>query len=452
MTDTLTCDDCGHHWPNTPTPPPNINPTTGEIRQPVNLPDNFWQTRPELNHIRQAAHNRLVSADATLIATLARAVTLVPPSHVLPAIVGGQVSLNLFTSILDPSGGGKSAAKSVATLLVPIHRKHIVDPILPSSGEGLIEAFMGNEDVIGDDGKKRKERRQIMTAGYAWIDEGQSLLAQSDRSGSIVMETIRSAWMGGDLGQHNATEERKRWLREHRYRLCMTVGFQLTYAAQLIADGEGGTPQRFTFALGTDPTVNPNHDWPGPLNLEQWTSTTSHLTDIDVHPDITTGIRDRRLARSQGRLIVDPLDTHADLRKLKLAAALAILAGRDDINLEDWELATEIDNTSCAVRTMAVERADGLNHQLRETGIRLAIEKEERLDLAKVKRATEAGARSISRRVWRHGPTSLDGAWRLVKSTHRDNADRHDALALAVEREWLTDHGDTLARGRVDPR
>ena len=252
-------------------PPDGVNPETGEISSPYNIPNTFWNTRPTLQHIRQAAHNRLVSADALLIATLARVVTQTTHRVVLPATVGGRASLNLFVSIVDPSGGGKTAAVQVSRELVPLNRDDIADPILPSSGEGLIEAFFGYVPEEQPDGKTRKVKRQIKQAGFAMVDEGQSLLAQSDRTGSTIMETIRSAWIGGDLGQHNAAEDRKRWLKAHGYRLCMVIGFQMAYAAHLIGDGEGGTPQRFTFALATDPNINPYADWPGPVSY-------THLT------------------------------------------------------------------------------------------------------------------------------------------------------------------------------
>ena len=442
------------------TPPPNVDPETGEIIDSFdsdtasdhrNLPEEFWDSREVLDQIRDTAHSRLVSADATLLAVLARVVTLTHPNITLPALIGGSgASLNIFGAVIDPSGGGKSAAVSTARYLVPIVRKDIVDPILPSSGEGLIEAFMGWVEEEGPDGKKTKERRQTKTAGFAWVDEGQGLLAQSDRSGSTIMETIRSGWTGGDLGQHNASEDRKRWLKEHKYRLSLMVGFQLAYAAHLIGDGEGGTPQRFTFALATDPTLDPDRPDHGPLNLVHHPNVGER--DIEVEASIIRGVKERRTGRSRGTVVVGPLDTHIDLRKLKLAAALGILDGRLSITTEDWELAGVIDTTSCAVRSLAIEQDRGRLAAERSTALRLAVEREEAVDMAKVRRCTEAGSRSIARRVWREGPQTLSAAWRMVKSGHRKNADPEDALALAVDRGWLTVDGEKMARGAADPR
>ena len=436
-----------------PTAPANINPETGEITKTTattSLPDEFWNARPTLQHIRQGAHSRLASADATLLAVLARVVTLVPANVTLPATIGGQVSLNLFCSVVDPSGGGKTASVSVARKLVPIDRDDIVDPILPSSGEGLIEAFMGNVDEEQPDGKNIKVRRQVMNAGFAYVDEGQGLLAQSDRAGNTIMETIRSAWMGGDLGQHNASEDRKRWLKEHKYRLCMVVGFQLAFAAHLIGDGEGGTPQRFTFALGTDPGVRDGEPWPGRLNLQPWPITAPQ--DIDVAESINAGIRERRLGRSRGEVIVDPLDTHADLRRLKLAAALGALENRLSITETDWELAGAIDDMSCAVRTMAIQRDRVASAVTRKQATMLAVEKEEMMERAVIERTIRRVSRNVARKVWRDGPMTPADAYRVVSSRDKDYAEQGDAIAVGVAQKWLTIDGELVARGADDPR
>jgi hypothetical protein len=434
-----------------PVVPANVNPETGEIAQWTNLPDQFWQARPAFGHIRQAAHNRMVSADAVLLAVLARVVMLTPPTIALPAIVGSRVSLNLFVSILDASGGGKSAAVAVARELVPHDRLDVADPILPSSGEGLIEAYMGMREVTGDDGKPRKERMQTRTAGLAWVDEGQGLLAQSERSGSTIMETIRSAWMGGDLGQHNATEERRRWLKAHGYRLSMIVGFQLAYAATLIADGEGGTPQRFTFALASDPAIDAHAQWPGPLPFEE-RPMIEHGRDITFDCELVAGIRERRLQRSRGTLVVDPLDTHADLRRMKLAAAIALLDGRTHVDGEDWELALDIDHTSCAVRSLAIEHARvSMAREERSRALRQA-ERELVVGDTVEERANQSGAKSIGRKCHKIGEWCTRRALLAAPSSKAKGTGSTDRMfEIAEEHGWIRSVGDGYEPGESRP-
>jgi len=436
---------------NTAPPAGNVDAGTGEIGQTdaAHLPVEFWDSRPILTHIRQAAHSRLVSADAVLLGVLARAVMLAPPKITLPAIVGGRVSLNLFCAIVDPSGGGKSAAVSVARQLLPTKREDIIDPILPSSGEGLIEAFFEFVMEEQSDGKKRKVKRQTKLAGFAFVDEGQSLLSQADRSGSTIMETIRSAWMGGDLGQHNAAEERKRWLKPHTYRLSMLVGFQLHFAAGLIADGEGGTPQRFTFALATDPTLDGDAQWPGEIHLDP--IPLGGEIDIGFPSEVVAAIRTRRAMRSQGTLIVDPLDTHADLRRMKLAAALALLDNRMDANVEDWELAGIIDATSCAVRTRAIEHAAITQRHARNAATSIAVERDAIVESAAIQRTLNRVARNMARAVWRGGAMTPASAYRVVSSRDRGVATMVDIVAVCVDQSWLIDGGEMLSRGSVAP-
>lgn len=417
----------------------------------TNLPDAFWDARPVFGHIRRAAHAQMMSADAVLLSVLARVVTLTPPNITLPAIVGSRASLNLFVAVVDSSGGGKTGAIGVARDLLPHDRKDVIDPILPSSGEGIIDAFIGYEETTDDDGKKRKERKQTKVAGLVVVDEGQGLLDQASRSGSIVLPTIRSGWMGGDLGQHNATEERKRWLQAHRYRLCMVMGFQLAYAADLIADGEGGTPQRFAFTSANDPSLVDGVEWPGAL---EWTppATVHGFQDVAFHPDIAHGVRQRRLGRVKGTIAVDPLDTHADLRRMKLAAALAILDERLEVTLKDWELAAEIDQTSCAVRSLAVEYARAHSAQRERARAEQQAEREAFVADTVEERANLSGAKSIGRRCHKLGArcarrdlmTAPSGRARKVGDIDR-------MLEIAEQNGWIRAVEDGYEPGESRP-
>lgn len=432
--------------------PPGVDPETGEITptSDANLPDEFWTQRPILEHIRQAAHSRLVSADALLVATLARVSLLMPPNLVLPAIVGDVASLNLFVAIVDPSGGGKTAAANVARRLVVHQREDFIDPILPSSGEGLIEAFFEWVDEEQPDGKNKKMKRQTKTAGFAFVDEGQSLLAQAERSGSTIMETIRSAWVGGDIGQHNAAEERKRWLKPHQYRLSIVMGFQLAYAASLIADAEGGTPQRFTFALATDPNITDGVEWPGEIHVDQLPRS-GNLVDFSFDTEIAAEIRQRRVQRSRGEVRVDPLDTHADLRKMKLAAALAALDGRYHVRRDDWDIAEAIDENSKAVRMRAVEYNRLAQDLARKAAVIAAVEREAAIEVSTFNRALDRVARNFARRVWRDGPLTPKAAFRSVSSRDRNIVDVDDVVAVCVDRKWVSIDGEMVTAGEVRP-
>jgi hypothetical protein len=427
----------------TPTPPPDVDPETGEaIRDHRNLPDDFWNARPVLQQIRQAAHNRLVSADAVLLCVLSRVVLLTPSSTVLPAIVGTPASLNIFGGLVGPSGGGKSTSAGVARELLPSTRTDVLTEVGPGSGEGLIEAFleMRQEEI---DGAKRTVKRQARHAVEVWVDEGQSLLAQSERSGATIMPIIRSAWNGETLTTQNASAETFRRIEKHQYRLCILLGLQPAYTADLIADAEGGTPQRFIFSMSTDPSLTGEMvDWPGEI---EW-STPSAIrqgerlvpSPLVVATDVAREVRERALAVRQQRLELDPLDAHCDLAKLKLAAALALLDERSNVNVDDWELAGIIWRTSRSVRTWVIELAD--HNRRQQANARTAAEITKTITIAEESelKALESGARSIARKVATMSTAATRGdIARAPSGRARKAAGLDDMVAKAIAEGWI---------------
>lgn len=434
------------------TPPAGVDPTTGEIiRDARNLPDEFWQARPVLAHVRQAAHSRSRCADSVLVAVLARVAVLIDPTMTLPAIVGSRASLNFFGAIVAASGEGKSSSKDVAVELVPITRTDIVDDISPGSGEGLVEMFLELVDETDDAGKKRKVKRQTKRGAFVFVDEGQSLLSLGERSGSTILPILRSAWSGAVLGQQNAAQETNRRLGAHRYRIGMVLGFQLAYAARLIADAEGGTPQRFVFANAADPTIpDDSPEWPGPIDFRPPPITGTQSLDVDA--DIATEVRRRALGVTRGEWTVDPLDAHADLVRLKVAALLALLDGRTNIDTGDWTLAGMVMRTSSAVRTWAIETAR-LSAQRSEMSLaqRLA-ERQVVVEDTAERRALESGARSLARRVHKADePVARRVVMAAVASKHKALASIDDMLAYAESKGWITMKDDHWAPGESRP-
>lgn len=422
----------------------DVDTSTGEIvRDYRNLPEDFWSARPVLQQIRQAAHSRLVSADAVLLCVLSRIALLTPSSTVLPAIVGTPASINIFGGLVGPSGGGKSTSAGVARELLPTVRTDVLTEVGPGSGEGLIEAFLELKQEEADDGRKRAIKRQTKHAVEVWVDEGQSLLAQSERNGATIMPIIRSAWNGETLTTQNASAETFRRIESHHYRLCILLGLQPAYTADLIADAEGGTPQRFIFAMSTDPSLTGEPlDWPGEIEWRTPPAIGAGQSVIQnpmtVSPEITKEIRERSLAVRQQRLELDPLDAHADLAKLKLAAALAILDGRHNVNVDDWDLACTIWRTSRAVRTWVIELADANRRQ--QTEARTAAEITKTLTIAEEteRKAIESGAKSIARKVASiDGPATRADIARAPSGRVRKTAGIDDMVAHAIAKGWI---------------
>lgn len=441
---------------DTTAPPTTIDVDTGEITESswLNLPDEFWNARPSLQHVRQAAHSRMTCADSVLIVVLARIATLLPPTITLPPIVGSKASLNFFGAIVSRSGGGKSSSVDVATELVPITHKDIVDGVPPGSGEGLVELYLEMvDDVDPSSGKKVKVKRQTKRAAFVFVDEGQSLISMGERSGSTVMQTLRSAWSGQLLGQQNASQETNRKLRAHAYRMGLIMGFQLQYAATIIADGEGGTPQRFIFVNATDPSIpEDGTEWPGTLDIVLLPVVHGGQS-ITFADEIAEGIRKRRHLQATGQIEGDPLDGHADLARMKLAALLAVLDdGRLDVTNDDWELAGQMMKTSRAVRGWAIEvaRAKAASEaQARTAGV---VERELTVADSIEHRALIGGARSIGRRAHKvDKPLAKRDIQAAVASKHRQLVSVDDMIALAEESGWITPVADGWIAGKSRP-
>lgn len=434
--------------PQTPTAPPavRVDPGTGEVLDGTsaptrNLPDEFWNHRPSLSHIRQAAHARARSADAVLACTLARLCALIPPSVKLPPIVGSAASLNLLVATVGTSGAGKTTGNAVARELVPIDRRDVVADMPMGSGEGLVELFFEMVKEEQPDGKTKPVKRQTKRGLFMYLDEGQALGAMGNRQGATLLPTLRSAWSGDTIGQSNASQETHRVLPQHSYRMAVAVGFQAEYANDLLADAAGGTPQRFVFAAANDPSIpDQAPEWPGPLHLEHPSFYAGEQL-VDIDPDIADEVRARNLAAARGQAIVSPLDSHRDLVRLKIAALLAYLdGGRLDVSIDDWELAADVIDASTAVRTWVADiaRSNAQADEMRRH--RQAARREEVVAQTIEDRALRAASRAVARRVWRDndGPVSRREMGRAIASRDLKIVTADEAIGEAERLRWIT--------------
>lgn len=331
------------------------------IQRSMLLPDDFWQTRSSLQHIRTAAYARMVAPDAVLAALLAIVCSRTAHGIDIPAIVGRASTLNLLVALIAGTGGGKSAAVGVAEELIGPPPPGLDVPTLGNgSGEGLAEAFMGSvrNPNAGEPGEPKTLRQQVRYNAFVYVDEGDALLATGGRAGATILPTLRTVGTGGRLGEDNAAQERIRRIPRGMYRIGYVIGFQYHGAAALLDDANGGLPGRFIFAAATDPTIpRDSPPWPDQLTWRQPSAdeierhtTSSFRRELAYPDDVWTEVRDHQHGRNTGAVQVAALDGHAYLTRLKLAGLLAILDGRLAVNTEDWQLAHQWWNTSRAVR------------------------------------------------------------------------------------------------------
>lgn len=418
--------------------------------EPPNLPAGFWEARPELAQIRQAAHARTRSADAVLGVVLARLAVLIPPEVTLPPIVGATGSLDLAVALIGPSGSGKSSSARVSKELVPILDDNVA--VVPlGSGEGIVESYLGYVMRPDEDGKPQRVKEQVRRGVLAMLDEGQALAEMGGRRGSTLLPTIRTAWSGDRLGQANASQETRRLLDAGCYRFALVAGFQTDHAVTLLGDAAGGTPQRFAFFAATDPDLPDRPPpWPGPLTIDH----TYVHGPLDVDATIADEIRAQSLAVARGVIAVAPLDAHRHLLRLKLAALLGVLDSHRGIDLEDWQLAGQILDASDKVRKSIQATAAAKAHEDESRSIAKADRRATVLTDSEAERACRGMARAIARHV--HRGACVDGCKlrcvsRSTAGQHRKLATIDDALDLAIRHGWIILSGEDILSGEAKP-
>ena len=297
----------------------------------------IFDATPILQHIRQAAHSRMLGSGAVLANVLGRVLAEVPPGVVLPPTIGSAASLNLGFAMVGQSGDGKSATFKCGAEILGLNQKHLETGV--GSGEGLIESFL-EEQSIPD---PRDPTKSIRVKGLVTppsrifhVDEIEQLTKASGREGATIMSILRTALTGGAMKSANATVERRRSVDSETYRLVTYLGVQPTKSGPLLNEADAGTPQRLLWISTVDKTVPlEKPEWPGSLD---WAGMIIYANQYEVkYPQhIKDMLEKQRYDRVHGK--GDPLESHLMLTRLKVAAALAFLHDEMDITDQWWTL------------------------------------------------------------------------------------------------------------------
>jgi hypothetical protein len=325
------------------------------------------------------------------------------------------------------------------------------------SGEGVAEAFLERVEEKDEQGRKVRKSRQVRTGMLFTLDEGRALGEMSRRSGATILPTLCTAWTGATLGQANAGTETHRKLSAGTYALGLVASFQPTRAAGLFDDTDGGTPGRFLFLPTTDldaPVTPPA--WPGPLD---WSPPAviqlgDRLTPqpLDYPDEVKAEVDKRYYDRLRGDLVVEQLDAHRDLLRLKTAGLLAILDGRHHVTLDDWHLAGELVALSDRVRQAILDTVTHEARQRENASNERAARREVIVEATLEQRALVSMARAMAAKAHRVGDVVARRV--LVQATNskwRQHATIDDALDYAVAQGWLTREGDALRAGESRP-
>jgi hypothetical protein len=447
----------------------------------ANLPEEFWEARERFRAIRLSAWRNGCSGDVAMLTVMCRTSAMVSPKLTFD-LGRGPGSLNLFGAAIGQSGGGKSQAVEVGQEIV-IAPAYLVDPdgvidpdkfkdgIPLGSGEGLAEAYMGTmERETGElhtrnsgsankgDPKTEKIRAQVRHNAFYYLDEGETLTQMmKGRQGTTIGQAIRTAWVGGPLGQQNARDETTRLIPRRSYACGMVIGYQPKTVQDLLADGGPGTPQRFLWGSAVDPALpSERPDAQRPFFLPLHNGEGKPVEGVITGPKwIADQLWGRRLNVVRGKEVVEELDSHVDLMRCKLAALLAVIDGRMEVEDEDWQLSEVLWNTSCATRDRMVEFGRRQAKRQVEQQTKAHVDRETRVHQARrqVDATVERIARWIGNRV--HDKVAAGKSPTRGETKHglsSDDRPMFDAgLDHACALGWVEIHGKALQPGTARP-
>jgi hypothetical protein len=380
-----------YNLPLPPEPPDYDEPTDVETisAEPADLvaatdpEEEFWNTRPVLQHVRDFARGRRVCPWSTLGVVLVRALCHLPPHVYLPPIIGGRTAPNLFCALVGPSGVGKGASEAAGRdAIVYGGRDANGDPYLKEfplgSGEGVARIFSG------DDG---------LPAALFTASEIDSLGALFSRQGSTLEGTLRQVFMGETLGFTNAQKNTRTYVESLTYRAGVIVGVQPLRSQTLLNGADGGTPQRFLWMPVRDkhrPADRPETPEPIAITIPDYLP-----GDLIVTRLAWQAIDAHQAAVHHEEPGVDPLDGHANLTRVKVAVSLMVLDGRREVSDEDWRLAGVVMDVSKWTRERC-RRAIAEQFRRANTARALAVaERDEVISDRRLDRAKQAILRKL---------------------------------------------------------
>lgn len=353
------------------------------------IPAPWWKERDVLRGTHAWATGRFVPPEIMLTHVLAELTLRTPTTVVLPPIIGGPAALNFGGTIVAETGVGKTAGGR--GLLHSATGRRPTGTSWPlGSGEGLVEMLVDSDE----NGDKVPHGRPVLIHA----DEGRALEELIARSGSTLISTLCSAISGAEIGQTNATRGLRRRAPALEYRLAVVLNVQPVYLKGVLADIDGGLPQRFLFMSGTGHHLHADAvEPPTPLvlpdlDVAMFTARAGTRPAIAVPEAIRSTIVTEHVARLRRLDAGEPVagGSHRNLLRLRLAALLALAEGRSAVNDDDWELAVvPVDASDATIaRGEALRAAEAAQRARAETerAARHAVASDVAVELDRVER------------------------------------------------------------------
>jgi hypothetical protein len=420
------------------------------------LPEWFWQARPYLSALFDAACGRRLSPDGVFGALLTAYATTVPMALKIPAIIGAPSVLNIYSALVAESGGGKTASIALAHELLGWNATTNRDVIFRAglrSGEGLVDLGLKPPPK----GTKPEDYEpSYRNAVGVEFDEGATLSAQNERSGATMIPYLNTAWAGsGSVG--GALASGMKSFPADLVRVCVTMGVQFGAAASLFTGQSHiqGFPQRFGYFGLRSPLVGALGPLQGsppavqPLGLPWWKHSEfgGKVRFLEYDDAIQQDVRDWQHAKDYGAGMGDPYDHHRMLIRLRWAGVLALMDGETKVSADVWGLSSALENSSrsqrarlvSSISTVAAEkaRAAGRMDHLREQG--------------REDSWLEGKAKRLGRIVGETGETNFA---QLMKArfSSEEKKRRQAILDYAVAMGWVIHRDGRVSAGPSAPR
>ena len=420
--------------------PPAVRDAGAAGMDPVaglNLPASFWEARPYLGHIHQAALSLRLSPDAVWEGVKCFYAATIPWNHRLP----GDGTFDYVSIVVGAPGAGKSRAKHCAWMLLEKCRglEGVAFPAPAGSGEGMTDLYLDRDN---------KERRYKLRGVGFYADEGKFLLDIASRSGNTTMQAIKQMWSGELTGSVAATAERHRWLDPRDVRATLLVSATPDVAAQFMRQDltDEGLPQRISWGWATYPHPDERPDWPGALDVHVWDHNRApdNIYTVDLAAELSALIDARQLAAARGETGPDDgLEGHAIYAIEKGAGLHAHLDGRLDITTDDWALATQDWETTRAVREHVLA---AVQQHVNDRNI-AAAQARAHFEVAKADVHLERALLSLIRKLQKSKTpmTRHDIRTHLASYRKRHQITHHEVIDLAIQRGHLHETADGYA-------
>lgn len=383
--------------------------TTDEM---VDMPKEYagvFDQSEELRTLFRIARSSGSNPYTLLVFALAHLSVAISPHVVLPpregiGTPGAYGSLNLLIAVVGKSGADKGNTMSAVKQSVKIVDSAGMPLVIPEehlggSGEGLEAYYSLEKDENG------VECPQHTTALWSLPEIGTLESTKQRKGGGRIIETLKQAWSGEQMGSVNASKETTRRVKAHSYRCAAITGVQPERSATLLEDNGGGFPQRFIWVRAEDPTA-PEEPMPTLEELEDGTlerysrdewhetltitvppefvshSMESGFVTINRPQSVVKLLRAEKRKRSRGEA-TEQMDSHRRLSQLKVAALLSVMHGQEHITPFSWQIAEKVMEESYRNRAYCLSvLSQGREEQARESGVLMAA----RQDSARRKR------------------------------------------------------------------